>query len=271
MRDEMFFAASWPTGPLCAREASDCLKKFFIGFSRVSPWGMPFDVSGTTAKQAHLEFSEDYSDFEEIVFKAMDNKDVRFFSESNPDTMRLMPDSKTVYGFSCVFSDYPQRNRKKNMITINVDLGQNKENSLSSIVIHIPDYLPGQDNMAWSTSDMEKPQAIFDFLIESLGAYTCYLSSNSFRSSVLDRSIDRYTLGWMSYTKNAKVIAALKDDPRTTEYKEGILVKLGDGVSVFEDEAVREEAIKIRDKLRAAGAVDWMAEAERFMPSKDQI
>jgi hypothetical protein len=270
MRDEIFFAASWPTGPLCARDVSDILRNFFQGFSRISPWDMPFDVSGTTAKQAYLELSEDYSDFEEVVFRAMDNKEVRFFSETNPDTMRLMPDSKTVYGFSCVFSDYSQRNTKKDAITINADLGADKANSLSSLVIHIPNYLPGQNNMAWSMSEVEQPQAIFDFLIDSLGAYTCYLSSNSFRSSVLDRSIDRYALGWASYTKNPKVVAALKDDPRVTEYKDGILVKLGNNVSVFEDEDAHKAAIEIRDKLRAAGATDWMAGAEQFMPTKGQ-
>ncbi len=96
MRDNLFFAVSWPTGPMTAREVSDMLKTFFIEFSRRSPWDAPFDVSGTTAKQAYLPISEDYSDFEDVLFQAMDNKDIRFFSDIQPDTMRLVPDSKTT-------------------------------------------------------------------------------------------------------------------------------------------------------------------------------
>jgi len=83
---------------------------------------------------------------------------------------------------------------------------------------------------------------------------------------VLDRRIDRYALGWLSYTKNSKVCSVLDDDPRACKYKDGILVELGDHVSVFENSATKEAAIEIRDKLRAAGATNWMEGAEGKFP-----
>ena len=119
MQDFLVFSAVWKSKPMVAAE----MKEFLMELARVSPWWTPFDVSGRSQRLAHMPIAEDYSDFEENVFKAMDNKDIRFFSQTNPDTMRLKPDSKSVFGMRATFSDYPQKKQKKSMVQVEVGMG----------------------------------------------------------------------------------------------------------------------------------------------------
>lgn len=74
------------------------MREFLVGLERVSPWWPPFDVSGKSKKQLHMPIAEDLSDFEEVVIEALNDKEVRFFSEAEPETMRIRRDSRTVFG-----------------------------------------------------------------------------------------------------------------------------------------------------------------------------
>lgn len=240
-----------------AREVIKSMKSFFERLAKISPWEMPFDVSGTTARQSYLPIKEDFSDFDEVLYQAMDNKDVRYFSESDPDDMRIRPDSKSVYGMSATFSDYLRKKNNKKIVTIRFDMGPMCIPSYSSIVINVPLYMPGEINESWSRMDAEIPQAIFDYMIDFSDSDICGLSSYFFDKEIKDSKIDKFPLGWLSYTTNENVARVLTNDPCVCEYKRGILIKLGNSVSVFNDPVAKENAVRIKNILRENNLTDW--------------
>ena len=265
MQDYLIFNASWNGRPMVAKEVVELMREFLRALSRISSWEPPFDVSGSSMRLMHMPIKEDLSDFDEIVFKAMDDKKVRFFSDNRPDEMRIRPDSRTVYGMRATFSDYPQRTSKRNIVTVSIRAGSSDNSFGSGIHIKIPSYKPYiEENGIWAISDeLEQPEAIFELLLDFCDPYMCTICSQEFLSDITDREIDiNSPIGWMSYSRNPKIITALKDDPRASDFKGGILIKLGDNVSVFEDSMARKAAIEIRDKLRAADATNWMEGAE---------
>lgn len=270
MQDNLVFSAAWKSRPMTAQEVVDLMRDFLVGLARVSPWEPPFDVSGVTMRQAHMTIAEDLSDFNELVLKAIDNKEVRFFSDSEPDATCIKPDSKSVFGMHATFSDYPQKKLKKYAVTVDIGMGSSDGSCNSGVSIQVPFYTPYiEENGIWAMSkELEQPQAIFEYLIEVFDPYFCSISSSAFLLDVTEWGVDiNSPIGWLSYVRSPKAIAALADDPRCSNYKGGILIKLGSDVTVFEDPSAREAAIEIRDKLRAAGATNWMEGAELLRKS----
>ena len=264
MQDKLTFSAAWKGQPMVAQEVVDAMREFLVGLARVSPWGPPFDATGSTYRQAHMPIAEDLSDFDEVALKAMDNKEVRFFSASEPGTMRIRPDSRTVFGMDATFSDYPQKKLKKHAVTISIGLGSSDGSCGGGVGIGVPFYTPfTEENGKWGVG--KQPLAVFDYLMGFFDPFCCAVYSTEFLDSIRAKwgeGDDGLLLGWMSYTRNPKVRAALAGDPRARDYRGGILLELGDSVDAFDDPAVRNVAIEIRDKLRAAGATDWMEGAD---------
>ncbi len=265
MQDKLVFSAGWKSRPMVAQEVVDQMRKFLVGLARVSPWEPPFDVSGSTMRQAYMPIAEDLSDFDEVVLKAMDDKEVRFFSESEPETMRIRPDSKTVFGMHASFSDYPQKKLEKTLVAVEIGMGSSDCSSNGGVSIQVPFYAPyTEENGMWAMSkELEQPEAVFDYLIDFFDPYFCSIYSSVFKSEVTDWGVDiNSPIGWRSYVRNPAVIAALRGDIRVSDYREGVLIEIGDTPLVFKDPHAREEAltaaIEIRDKLREAGATDWM-------------
>jgi hypothetical protein len=277
MQDSLVFSAGWKSNSMTAKEVVDVMRNFIVGLARVSPWGSPFDVSGNSKRLAYMPIAEDLSDFDEVVLKAMDDKEVRFFSESDPETMRILPDSRTVFGMRATFSDYPQKKLKKSLVTVNIGMGSSDGSSNGGVDIQVPLYTPYvEENGMWAMSEeLEQPEAVFDYLIDFFDPYFCSVYSSAFKSEVTEWGIDiNSPIGWRSYVRSPDVIAALEHDPRVRSLGSGILIEIGDSPLVFKDTKGRErallEATEIRDKLRAAGATDWLAGAEHFMPTKGQ-
>jgi len=269
MQDNLVFSAAWKSSSMTAQEVVELLRDFLAGLARVSPWKPPFDVSGSTMRQAYMPIAKDLSDFDELVLKAMDNKEVRFFSDSDPDTMRIKPDSRSVFGMHAKFSDYLQKKLKKNAVEVDIGMGSSDGSCNSGVSVQVPFYTPYiEENGVWAMSkELGQPEAIFDFLIDFFNPYFCSVYSSAFHLDVTEWGEDiNCPIGWLSYVRNPKAIAALEGDPRVDSYLDGILIKLGDSPLIFKDSHARENAceaaIEIRDKLRAAGATDWMAGAE---------
>ncbi len=277
MQDSLIFAAGWKSKPMVAQGVVNHMREFLVGLARIAPWDPPFDVSGSTKRQAYMPIAEDLSDFDEIVLGAMDDKNVRFFSESEPDTMRIRADSKTVFGMNATFSDYPQKTLKKNVVRIGFREGSSDGSCNSGVTIQVPFYAPyTEENGIWAMSkELEQPEAVFEFLIDFFDPYLCSVYSSAFNLEVMEWGVDiNSPIGWRSYVRNPDVVKALAHDPRVRNWRSGILIEIGDSPVVFKDKKGRERALlgatEIRDKLRAAGATDWMAGSEHYMPTKGQ-
>ncbi|WOE73758.1 hypothetical protein [Alterisphingorhabdus coralli] len=265
MQDNLVFSAVWKGKPMTAQEVVNVMREFLIGLERISPWEVPFDVSGNSKKQAHMPIAEDLSDFEDVVLKAMDDKEVRFFSETEPKTMRIRHDSKSVFGMRAMFSDYPLKKVKKSIVTVNMGMGSSDGSCNSGVNIRVPFYTPYvEENGIWAMSkELEQPEAVFDYLIEFFDPYFCSVYSSAFTSEVTEWGVDiNSPIGWRSYVRSPKVIEALAGDSRVSDYCKGALIQIGDTPLVFKDNQARNKslssAIEVRDKLRAAGATDWM-------------
>ncbi|WP_413208062.1 hypothetical protein [Rhodospirillum sp. A1_3_36] len=251
---------------MTAQEVVDTMREFLVGLERVSPWEPPFDVSGKSKKQAHMPIAEDLSDFEEVVIEALNDKEVRFFSDTEPETMRIRRDSRTVFGMHATFSDYPRRKVKKSAVTVNIGMGSSDQSCNSGVDIRVPFYTPYiEENGMWSMSkEFEQPEAIFDYIIKFFDPYFCSVYSSAFNSELTEWGVDiNSPIGWRSYVRSPKVVEALNGDSRVSGCRDGVLIQIGDTPLVFKDSQARKEAllsaIEVRDKLRSAGATDWMA------------
>lgn len=265
MQDHLVFDAAWKSSPMIAKEVIECSREFLHGLARVSPWDVPIDVSGSTAGRRHIAIQNDFSDFEELVLRAMDDPNIRYFSESDPDAIRIKSDSTSVFGMRATFSDYPQRTKKKDAITVEVGMGSSDQSCNSGATIRVPLYAPYvEENGVWGTSeDQDLPSAVFDYLVQFFDPFLCSVYSSEFMSEVTEWGVDLNSpLGWMSFVRSPAAIAALIDDPRIDSHRDGILIRLGEGPQMFKDSEARtfakQAAIEVRDKLRSADATDWM-------------
>lgn len=265
MQDNLVFSAGWKSKPMTAQEVIDSMREFLVGLMRISPWTAPFDVSGSTAGLSHMPIADDLSDFEELVLKAMGDPGVRFYSESEPDTMLIRPDSKTVFGMQARFSDYPQKKLKNSSVTIDIGMGSSNGSGISGLDIKVPFYAPYiEENGAWAMSEgLQQPEAIFDYIINHYGPCFCSIYSSKFLLEVTEWGKDiNSPIGCLSYVRSPKVVDALRGDRYVREYRDGVLIELGNGPVVFKDTQARAEAkigaVEIRDKLRRANATNWM-------------
>nr|WP_082206104.1 Tox-REase-5 domain-containing protein [Pannonibacter phragmitetus] len=266
MQDALVFSAAWKSKSMTAQEVADVMRDFLVGLERVAPWEPPFDVSGKSKRQAHMPIAADLSDFDEVLFQALDDKEVRFFSESEPEAMRIRHDSRTVYGMRAEFSDYPRKKNKRTSVTINIGMGSSDGSCNSGVNIRVPFYTPyTEENGVWAMSEeFEQPEAIFEYLVDFFEPCFCSVYSSAFVLDVTEWGIDiNSPIGWRSYVRSPKVVEALAADSRVSPYRKGLLIKIGDTPLVFKDSQAREaalsSALEIRDKLRLAGATDWMA------------
>ena len=215
-----------------------------------------------------MPIAEDLSDFDEVVLYAMDDPEVRFFSDSEPDTMRIKPNSRSVFGMSALFSNHPQKKLKKHAVMVNIGMGSSDGSVGSGVRIKIPYYMPNvEENGEWAMREAGQPQAVFEYLIDFFDPYLCEVYPLDFATSITEWGIDgNLNIGLYSYSKNPKVRALLGSDPHVSDYRDGILLTLGDNVDVFRDPDTRNTAIGIRDKCRAAKVTRWTEGAESFIP-----
>ena len=263
MRDELVFGAGWRGRPMAAQEAANAMREFLVGLARISSWEPPCDVSGSTKRPAPLAIAEDLSDFDDAVLKAMA---AASFRASEAETGNVAPCAETAFGWCARFSDAPQRKTEEHTISIDIRLGASDRFGDSGIAIRVPSYKSYvEENGIWVMDELEHPQAVFEYLMDFLDPYCCAIHSTGFLDGIsVQRSegMGGLLLGPMSYTRSAKVRAALAGDSRVSEYRGGLLLMLNDRVDCFHDPAFRESAIEIRDKLRAAEATDWMEGAD---------
>lgn len=266
MQDRLVFSACWKSNSMTAQEVIDIMRDFFIGLECISPWEFPFDVSGKSKKQAHMPIAEDLSDFDEVVLKAFDDKEVRFFSEADPEAIRIRRDSRTVFGMHASFSDYPSKSVRKFTVTVDIGMGSSDGSCDSGVDIRVPFYAPYiEENGMWAMStEFDQPEAVLDYLVDFFDPYFCSVYSSAFNSEVTEWGVDiNSPIGWRSYVRSPRVVEALEGDPRVTPYREGVMIQIGDTPLVFKDVQARKDALlsafEVRDKLRAAGATDWMA------------
>ncbi len=264
MENELVIGGPWMGKPMMrASEILKIQKEFLLRLEEISPWSRPFDVSGTTRDKSNLPIAVDLSDFDDVMLRALDDKEFLFLNEDNPENKRITPKSRCHFGFEASFSDTVQRESDITRVTVHVGGGGNDGRGAASV--RVKSFERGQENEPWSKPDVAL--SIFEMILNFGDPYFCNLYSTDFDNQITQWGIDQYYLGWLSFTKNLKVRTALEGHPNVTNYRDGILIKLGDNISVFKDTTAKTTAIEIRDALRAAGAIDWMEGAELHNPS----
>jgi len=152
---------------MTAREVLDFLKEFLEGLEAVSPWSRPFDVSGTEPFLSYLKIEEDWSDFDTVVLRAMDDKDRKFVKIVDDGDYSISIGSTSMAGFSASFSDAVQRKDASERVTIDFLLGESEIFKGSGLTIEVHNFEPGQINSRWSepTVVQDVLRYLIDFLI----------------------------------------------------------------------------------------------------------
>jgi len=246
-------------GPaMTARQSIQRAKKIMLDLETISPWRRPLKVSGCTEETNRMPIAEDLSDFDEVVMRALQSDDdVRYYNENHPNNWRLTPDSYSPYAFSEIFSDIHAMNGYSDSITVSVDaagVNDSTPRDNSVYVIRIPFYGQNQTNAAWS--EPATVQRIFDYFVENYNPMRCVVFGSKQANRLSHRGnvyVGTYTLGWLNYTRNPKVMEVFARTGKAVPYRAGILLKLGDDASVLSDPKVTAELAAIGDMLSAAG------------------
>jgi len=256
--DYLIFQATGVGDSITAQRAIDQARKFLLGLEAASPWKRPFDVSGITAKHANLPIAEDLSDFDQVVMQALASyKDVKYINYDEPENWKLGPNSLSPYGFTTSFSDYIQRRNQSLRIDVSIRTpGISQAPATFVATISVRAFLCGEVNEEWSSK--ATAHNVFDYMIDFFNPINCVVYSNESAKDIIDFEMDQFLLGWLTYTRNSRFSVVLAGDYRVRNYRDGILISLGEDVSVLTDPKKRGQMIEIRDKLRAAGVSDWL-------------
>jgi hypothetical protein len=246
-------------GPaMTARQSIERARKILLDLETLSPWRRPFEVSGCTKETGDMPISEDLSDFEEVVMRALQSyEDVRYFNKNDPDDFKLNFDSFSPYGFRESFTNAPSAGEYVNRVTVRLQASGlvdcvSRDNAI--YVIAVPFFKPKQFNAAWA--DPSVVSRLFDYFIDNFRPLKCVVfgSEQALRLSKQgNRYVDNYTIGWLNYTRNSEVAAIFKKTGKAVPYRSGTLLKLGDDASVLSNGKVEAELAGIGEMLWSAG------------------
>ena len=252
--DAMVIQASGFGPAMTARQAIQRARKVILDFETISPWRRPFAVSGSTKETNRMPIAEDLSDFDEVVMRALQSReDVRYYNENDPDNWRLTPDSYSPYGFGEIFSDAHAVKGYSGSISISLDsAGAERSVSHHNSVysVRIPFYAHDQINAAWSKPNVV--YSIFNYLIDNYNPLKCVVFSTEQALRISQAGRD-YTLGWLNYSRNPTVAGVFTKTGKAVPYRAGVLLKLGDDVSILTDPKTEAELIEIGQLLSSAG------------------
>ncbi len=249
--DELIIQASGFGPAMTARQSIQRAKKALLDLETISPWRRPFVVSGSTKETGNMPIAGDLSDFDEVVMRALKSRvDVRYYNENDPDNWNLTLDSLSPYGFGATYSNACSVGKNEERVSVSLDFaGVNKcvsrDNGIHVIGIRSFDH--DQVNAAWS--DPAVVRRIFDYFIDNYDPKKCtvYGSHQNLRIS----SQPNYTIGWLNYTREPKVADVFAKTGKAVPYRAGVLLKLGEDVSVLSDP-------KIDGELKEIGEMLWL-------------
>lgn len=263
VKNNLVVNVCWSGELLTVREIIDLSKQFLLDLEKTTPWVGIVDASGGTRSCLNMRIADDFSNFEEIVLKAIEDKGVKYVKKPDDKTYGITLDSIGTVASIFSFSDYPTRSSADQSINITVTTNarvRKKNMVLHGFSFRIPFYLPGEVNHHWA--DGETVRALLHFLIDRFDPIYAWAARFDDAYSVLERGIDSYRLNWISYTKNARFKKALYGFPYTKKYGNGVMIDLGEDVSTLEDPATEKKVVIIRDQLRKADATDWLLDSK---------
>ena len=242
-------------GPLMtARQSIQRAKTILLDLEKISPLRPPFSVSGITAATGDLPIAEDFSDFDEVVMRALKSyTGFRYYNDSDPDNRKLTLDSKSPFGFTETFSDQLQRKNYRDRISVSLSSSGMKNHVClddSMYMIQIRAFDRGQVNEKWS--DLSVVYNLLNYFIDNYDPVRCKVFSTDQLTRI--RTLEsNYSMGWLNYTRDLKVAEVFASTGKAIPYRNGVLLKLGDNVSALSDPKVDQELIEIRKKLRSVG------------------
>jgi hypothetical protein len=106
--DELIVQVSGFGPVMTARQSIQRAKQIMLDLETISPWRRPFAVSGCTKETGDMPIAVDFSDFDQVVMRALRSyDDVRYYNENDPDNWKLTLDSLSPYGFRETFTNAP--------------------------------------------------------------------------------------------------------------------------------------------------------------------
>jgi len=212
------------------------LEGFDPVFKNLFGWG-----SNSKSKRG---FSENKSDFEEIVFEQIKNDEIQYYNE-NHDDKDMHLDSTSWLSYSNAYSNTP--NLEDGQITLNFSMGSSRDD-FGNFLIDFPQYKYPQ----FSRHDFVK-----DLFLKCMRLFEVeygVVISNEFRRLVKKDKKDTKWVGWMTFVKKdndgASVFNEISDDLVFSKEKinNGTLVILSEKIPT-DNVQIIENACKVRDIL----------------------
>jgi len=252
--DKLNIQASGFGQVLTARQSIARAKRVMLDIEKISPWRRPFSVTGCTESTGNLPIAEDFSNFDEMVMRALQSYDERkYFNEGEPDNFELMPDSTSSLGFRETFYKCSTRDDYESAVSISLQSSGTK-NGLSLddslYIIQIRAFEHDQVNEQWSNSSLV--HTLFNYFIDTYDPVRCRVYS-SYQGLRTDTEEPSYNMGWLNYTRDPKVAGVFVSTGKSVPYRNGVLLSFGDDASALSDPKVDAELIEIRSALRSVG------------------
>ncbi len=252
--DELVIQASGFGRPMTARQSIQHAEKLLLDLEAISPWRRPFEVSGSTEETGDMPIAADLSDFDEVVMRALKSRaDVKYYNENDQNNWSLTPDSFCPYGFGEIFTNAPSVSEYKYCVSIGIrdsGLADNVFHNNAVYYIGIPFCTRDKINSDWT--DPAVVFRLFEYLIGSYDPKKCVAYGNSQTRRVYGLR-KGYLLGWLNYTRDPKIAGIFMKTGKAVPYRAGVLLKLGDDVSVLSDPSIDTELTEIGDMLASAG------------------
>lgn len=252
--DKLVIQASGFGFPMTARQLIQHAKKFLLGLEAISPWRRPFEVSGCTEETGDMPIAEDLSDFDAVVMRALRSyTNVLYYNENEPDTQSLTPDSFSPYGFMSTFTNAPSVSEYKNCVSVHFRASGLEDSvfyNKAVYVVEIPFDTRDNVNMDWI--DPDTVFRVFEYLIVNCNPRKC-VAFGSDQSRRIPGFPKTYTLGWLNYTIDPKIARVFMQMGKAVPYRGGVLLKLGDDVSVLSAPGIDAELTEIGKMLSSAG------------------
>ncbi|MFV0305046.1 MAG: hypothetical protein ACK5IC_06165 [Moheibacter sp.] len=195
---------------------------------------------------AKSHFKQDKSDFEEIVFKQIEEKDITYINKEVQDK-EMHWDS---YSWANYGNSYSNTTKQDEKVSVSINCGSS-EKEVGSFIIEFPqNNYPEFYDKNFVTRLLEYCMIFFSEI------FYATVIGDKFRSKV---RITNYSfwIGWINFLPYEIIYGLLPENIEKLKIKNGTLFSISKTVITEDDEHIITEAIEIRDMLGAKGFLNY--------------
>jgi hypothetical protein len=200
---------------------------------------------GTTAK-AWSGFKPDLSDFDPIVLKQIEDKEIRY-ENPDPNNWDITPDSKCFVHYSNSYSN--TKKIKEGQITVTISAGSNGLNRIGILNIEFPEFNYSQFQEYGFVNRLLKK------CIELTDAKYAVVMPNNYLIKQESKENNSW-VGWQTYLADQQVAGYLPQEINRELFNRGVIFSLDKNIVYSDNDTAINKAIEIRNILETKGLLN---------------